>query len=154
MLEKRTKVFILIFLILVIVVILLPTFKTSAELPKTPIPYGRSPIRSAQITLALFQNEHLFREQLFEQLNKFADKYLFRIRISSIAGPDDDFLVQMWRNDIEIIGLDSQDPRLFEIGFYNTSEEYLTSSHSVDSLVLSLKRLIEEIPNITFTEVE
>jgi hypothetical protein len=151
MLEKKTKIFLLIFLMLTVIAFLLPPGKRGIYLPK---PNGQAPVRRVQVALALFQNEQLFHEQLFEQLNKFADNYLFRIRISPIAGPDDDFLVKMWRNDIEIIGLDSQDPRLFEIGFYNTSEEYPASSQTVDALMLSLKRLIEEIPNITFTEIK
>ena len=149
--EKRTKVFVLIFLIIVLLATC--TLTTSGRVrisPSTP-PNNleKVPIRKVWITLA--QNQH---DQLFEQLRDFAGKNAFAIRISQTDPTGENFLVQMWREDIKVIGVDSSDPGLFKIGFYNTYEEHPVSTRVFDELIFDLRKFILEIPNTTFTVKE
>ncbi|NJN80361.1 MAG: hypothetical protein HC797_07765 [Anaerolineales bacterium] len=148
MLEQRTKIVVLIFLTFVVFTILITAGKTKTDTVETPINNNEQlPIRWVRVTFA--QNQH---DQLFEQLNKFADKHAFAIRIRPTAAPDDRFLVQMWREDIKIIGLDSKDPGLFEIGFYNTYNERPIPIQVFDELIIDLKVFISEIDGVVILE--
>lgn len=148
MLEKRTKIFVLIFLLFALLAtcILITSGRVRINSSKTPSKNGQVPIRKVWVTLA--QNQH---DQFFEQLRKFADKHAFEILISQTDPSGENFLVEMWREDIEVIGVDSGDPGLFKISFFNTSEERPVSSEVIDQLIVDLKGFIEEIPNTTFT---
>jgi hypothetical protein len=120
-----------------------------ADPPSPPNNLEKAPVRSVDITLA--QNQH---DQLFEQFRKFATKHAFAIRISQTNPTGEDFLVQMWREDVKIIGVDSSDPGLFEIWFYNTYEERPVPLRVFDELIDELRALVEEIPNTTFSVEE
>jgi|SRR6185436_3754722 len=150
MLEKRTKIFILILLILTLLVSwrLITSENPRIVFPKTQNKNGQLPARKVWVTLA--QNQH---DQFFEQLRKFADRNAFRIRISQTDPSGENFLVQMWSDDIEIDGVDSSDPGLFKIGFYNANEDRPVSTQVFDELIVDLKGFIEEIPNIEFRYV-
>ena len=146
--EKRTKIFALIFLIIVLLAI--GTLTTSGRVrinsPTPPSNLEKAPVRKVWITLE--QNQH---DQLFGQLRNFAGKHAFAIRISQTDPTGENFLVQMWREDIKVIGVDSGDPGLFGIAFYNTYEERPVPSRVFDELIVDLKEFIMEIPNTTFT---
>ena len=148
MLEKRTKMFVLIFLIfaLLAIGILDTSRRVRVNLSKPP---GQAPIRKVDITLA--QDQH---DQLFEQLRKFADKNALAIRISQTDPSGENFLVYMWSADIKVIGVDSGDPGLFEIGFYNSDEERPVPESFFDEEVSDLESFISEIPNVTFSVKE
>lgn len=148
MLEKKTKVFVLIFLLFILLATytLNGTGRGKEDLSKPP---GQAPIRKVNLTLA--QDQH---DQLFEQLREFADTHAFAIRISQTDPTGKHFLVQMWREDVEVIGVDSVAPGLFKIGLYNTDEDHPVSLQVVDELIVDLERFIREIPNITFTVKE
>lgn len=151
MLEKRTKIFILIFLFIALLAtsILITSGRVRINSSKTPSKNGQAPIRKVWITLA--QNQH---DQLFEQLRKFADKHTFAIQISQTDPSGENFLVEMWREDIEIDAIDSGDPGLFKISFFSTSEERPVPSRVIDELIVDLKGFIGEIPNTTLTVEE
>ncbi len=151
MLEKRTKIFVLIFLIFALLAIwsLTTSGKTRTDAPKVPNKNGQAPIRKVWVTLA--QNQH---DQFFAQLRKFADTHAFEILISQTDPSGENFLVEMWREDIEVSGVDSGDPGLLKISFFNTSEERPVSLEIIDELIADLKGFIEEIPNTTFTVKE
>lgn len=148
MLEKRTKIFVLIFLIFALFTacILITSGRWRISSSATPSKNGQTPTRKVWVTLA--QNQH---DQLFEQLRKFADKHGFAIRISQIDPSGENFLVLMWSDDIEVHSFDSGDPGLFKIGFFNVDEEHPVPLSVIDELVVDLKGFIEEIPNTTFT---
>jgi hypothetical protein len=150
-LEKRTKIFILIFLFtaLLATCILITSGRVRINSSKTPSKNGQAPIRKVDITLA--QNQH---DQLFEQLRKFADKHHFEILISQTDPSGENFLVEMWRVDVEIDATDSGDPGLFLLDFYNANEEHPARTEVIDELIVDLKGFIEEIPNTTFTVKE
>ena len=151
MLEKRTKIFVLISLLFILLATwsLITSGKTRTDSPKTPSKNGQAPIRKVVITLA--QDQH---DQLFEQLRKFADKHDFEILISQTDPSGENFLVEMWRVDVEIDATDSGDPGLFLLDFYNANEEHPARTEVIDELILDLKGFIGEIPNTTLTVEE
>lgn len=149
--EKRTKRFVLVFLVFALLgaCLLFSSGKGRSNAPTPPSNREKAPVRIVEITLE--QNQH---DQLFEQFQNFAGKHAFAIRISQTDPSGEDFLVQMWRQDIRIIGSDSGDPGLFGIGFYNTYEERPVPSRVFDELITDLEEFIAEIPNTTFTVKE
>ncbi len=147
MLNQRTKIVVLIFLILAVLAILIPVGKTRTDTTETLNNDEQLPVRKVWVTLA--QNQH---DQLFEQLRKFANKHAFAIRIAPTAAPDDRYLVQMWREDIKIIASDSLDPSLFKIGFYNTYNESPIPIQVFDELIIDLKVFISEIDGVVILE--
>lgn len=151
MIAKRTKLFVLILLILSVFAIctLITSGKTRITALNPSDKLVKTPLRMVSITLA--QNLH---DQLFEQLRRFAAKHGFAIRISQTDPTGENFLVRMTNEDIEIVGLDSGDPGLFEIWLYNAYEERPVPSSVFDELIAELKEYIAEIPNTTFTVEE
>ena len=145
MLEKRTNMFVLIFLIFALLAIGILDTSGRARVNSSKLP-GQAPIRTVDITLT--RNQH---DQLFEQLRKFADKYGLAIRISPTDPSGENFLVYMWSADIEVIGADSDDPGLFEIGFYNFDEGRPVPESFFDEMVSELESFISEIPNEPFS---
>lgn len=147
MLKKVTKFTVLVFILIGILAICSRVYLSKLNLisPESSRNFEQAPIRRIWITLD--QNQH---DQLFDQLRKFADQHAFTIQISQTDPTGENFLVQMWREDIKFIAVDSGDPRLFKIGFYNASEEHPVDIEVVDELIIDLKEYIEEIPNSTF----
>jgi len=150
-LEKRTKIFVLIFLVLATfaICILITSGKARITALNPSDNLVKSPARAVAITLD--QGQH---DQLFEQFRKFAAKHAFAIRIDPIDPTGENFRVYMTSEDIEIVGLDSGDPGLFEMWFYNMYEERPVPLSVFDELIADLKEYIEEIPNTTFTVEE
>ena len=148
MLEKRTKIFVLIFLLFALLAtsIFIISGRTRVSSLKPTNNLEQIPIRKVWITLAQDQ-----QDQLFEQLRRFADKHAFAIRIAQTDPSNENFLVQMWREDVKVIAVDSGDPGLFKIGFYNTYEERPVPTRVFDELINDLEGFIAKIPNTTFT---
>ena len=94
------------------------------------------------------------REELFVQLQKFADKHIFEIQIDEInAASGTHFNVWMSRDDILIIAGDvPKAPTKVGISFYDKDPSHPTHKETVDDLFSDLKSFISEIPNITITE--
>jgi len=137
--EKRTKIFVLIFLIIVLLATWILTTSARSRI-KSPIPPNnleKAPIRIVEVTLA--ENQH---DQLFEQFRNFADKHAFSIRIAPTDPTGDNFLVQMWREDIKVIGVESGDPGRFGIAFYNTYEERPVPLRVFDELIFDLEAVM------------
>jgi hypothetical protein len=109
------------------------------------------PIRSFTITIDPSQ-----REDLFNQLHKFADKHSFEFAFTDYGTNGARFLVEMLRNDIAILAVDiPKAPTMVSISFYDQSfatpvaEETLDK---IDDLASDLKSFISEIPNVTILE--
>ena len=110
---------------------------------------GQAPIRSLRITLDKSQ-----REQLFDQLRKFADKHIFEIQIDEInAASGMHFNVWMSRDDILIIASDvPKAPTKVRISFYDKNPSHPAHKETVNDLFSDLKSFISEIPSVTITE--
>jgi len=109
------------------------------------------PIRSLTITIDPKQ-----RQELFDQLRKFADKQGFKFLISDYGTGGENFLVEMLSNHIKILADDTpKAPTMIAIDFYDetraspVSEETLKT---IDRLASDLKIFINEIPNVTINE--
>src|SRR5690606_16772296 len=61
--------------------------------------FERLPRRSVKITIETSQ-----RQEFFDQLRKYADKHDFTILIDTRSSGNEDFLIAMYRKDIEISG--------------------------------------------------
>ena len=59
------------------------------------------------------------REALLHQLHDFADANNFAIRVGYPRPPSKDFVtVQLWRDDIQIVAINPEDPNQIKVGFY------------------------------------
>ena len=90
-------------------------------------------------------------KQLIEQFRKFAFKNSFRLDISNPDQDGNDFRIRMLRNDVEVITRKPLSPNEFRIEFYNTDCLHPTVAADLDDLVVDLKSLIGELPNVTIT---
>ena len=108
---------------------------------------GQPPIRSLRVTIDESQ-----REEFFDQLRKFADQHGFEISIRDSGLSNELFVVDMRRDDIEIISRNPFDPRIFRISFYDKYPGHPVNEETADELLNDLKSFIGEIPNITITE--
>jgi hypothetical protein len=105
------------------------------------------PVRSLTLTIEKSQ-----REELFDQLRKFADKHSFKLVLTDYEKTEH-FLVEIWGENILISATD--DPgssRLVSIFFSGKYPGYPVDEETVDDLVIDLKSFISEIPNVTIVE--
>lgn len=90
--------------------------------------------------------------ELFNQFQKFSDEQGFAIRIAPTTPSGEDFMVQMWRQDVKILVLNSFDPEVFTIYFSDTDRVSPTSEWAYSDLVNDIKSYIIEIPNVIITD--
>jgi hypothetical protein len=91
------------------------------------------------------------RQQFFDQLRKFADKYGFTILIDTRSSGSEDFLVYMTRADIQISGDNAFAPGDYGFGFYDADRQHPVSESVLDDLVSDLKIFVSEVPGATFS---
>lgn len=106
-----------------------------------------APIRKTVV--AIDKSQH---EQLFEKVRRFADRHAFAIRIAPTTPSGEDFIIQLWREDIKVIGVNSFDPGEFEIFFYENDDAHKISDAHINVLIDDLKNFVCEIPGATFSE--
>jgi hypothetical protein len=89
------------------------------------------------------------QEELFAQLEKFAEKwrYAIRIRPTDLSGI---FRIDMWRSDIHVGCVYDQSGGL-QLAFTDTESTRPTPAEHFEEEIQDLKTFIEEIPNSTFT---
>ena len=109
---------------------------------------GQAPIRSFQLTLNKSQ-----REDLFEQLRKFAEKHRFEYEFTDFNTNGRNFQFWMSRNDLRIIASNvPPDPTVVFVDFYAKYPGAPVDETVVNDLIKDLKSFISEIPNVTITE--
>lgn len=93
------------------------------------------------------------REELFNQLRKFADKHDFEFHLDFYDPDEKIFLVAMYRDDLKILADHApNDPTMISIDFYERDPANPTPKETVEDLFSDLKRFISEIPGVTITE--
>jgi hypothetical protein len=109
---------------------------------------GRAPVQGLRVTINKSQ-----REELFDQLQKFADKHAFEFLLRK-AGPNGEgYFIEMLRDDIYInASITRVDPKIVSIRFYNNDTTYPASREIVDGLLNDLKSFLSEITDIRITE--
>lgn len=102
-------------------------------------------VRDVQITIDTSQ-----QEELFSQLQNFADKWGYAIRIAPLDPNGKSFSVQMWRSDVKLSGLYPNDPATLNIGFFYTNPAIPVPIRYIDEEINDLEGFIREIPGATF----
>ena len=106
---------------------------------------GKSARRVVDITI-----DPLHREELFNQLRKFAARHNYKIIIDTMNPSGDEFLIAMYGKDTEIFGGNPFEKEKYEIAFYDADSANPVSESVLDDLVNDLERFLGEIPGATF----
>lgn len=108
------------------------------------------PIQVLEVRIPTFATD-----QLVDRIRNFAETYAFAIRVSQSSPDPNNIFVQMWREDIKLIGSNVSDTGAsditFKTFFYKICDRPI-SAEIVDQLVGGLKRIIGEVEGITFSE--
>jgi hypothetical protein len=109
---------------------------------------GQAPIRRLRITIDVSR-----REELFTQLQKFADKHAFEF-LRRRAGPNyGGYFIRMVRADVYINAMITRvDPNIVSVGFYDQDPAKPIPKETIDDLFNDLKSFISGIPNVTIEE--
>jgi hypothetical protein len=151
MLENRRKLILVICLFLAVSVLFgcFLDMRRVVEIAKDN--RGHAPIRTLRVTI-----EPSRREELFNQLQKFADKNNFKVIISDYSTSTATYQVELSRIDIIISAIhNSHDLEIVSIGFYDRARATSVPEETLDTindLLIDLVSYIEEIPNVTITE--
>lgn len=96
------------------------------------------------------------RGELFDQLQKFADKHGFEFLMSDFGTGGERFIIEMLGNHIKILAVNiPESSTMVSIRFYDQSRANPVSEETtktIDELVSDLKTFISEIPNVTITQ--
>ena len=107
---------------------------------------GKLPTSKVTITIDVSH-----RQELFDQLRKFADKHDFTILIDAQPSSDGDFLIYMTREDVVISGLNVFAPGEYRLGFYDADRRRPTPESILDDLVSDLQNFVRNVPDATFS---
>ena len=111
-------------------------------------PNGNLPIRVLSVKV-----EVRHRQELFDQLQKFAEKHDFRISIREVQVVPDGIFIQMNRSDLEIDSSSyASDPTLLDFAIHDRDLDHPTPKDIVDDLFNDLRKFISEVPNVVITE--
>jgi hypothetical protein len=106
------------------------------------------PIHSITITITKGT-----KEALFNRLRHFADTYGFAIRIAPITPDGEQFGVQMYQEDIKMLGNNALDTEEVFIGFYPNGENQVPAVY-LNKLVDGLKEAVKGLPGATVSKEE
>jgi hypothetical protein len=106
-------------------------------------------IPERSITVAIKKGQQV---ELFNQFQKFSDDQGFAIRIAPTTPGGEDFMVQMWRQDVKVLALNSFDPEVFTIYFSDTDRVSPAHEWVYSDLVNDIKSYIIEIPNVIISD--
>jgi hypothetical protein len=91
------------------------------------------------------------QQDFFDQLRKFAVKNNFNILIDIRSSGPEYFLINMTREDIEILGANPFVPGEYQLGFYHADLLHPVAESVLDDLVNDLQSFISEVPGATFS---
>jgi hypothetical protein len=108
------------------------------------------PLRWIDVTIGRSQ-----QKQLIEQFQRFADKHGFNLGIVYYTPNHEEFLMDLTRNDTEILGSNSPfDLDLYHVTFHNNNCFHPTVASDLGGLVNDLKNNLNQIPNIKISDVK
>jgi len=117
---------------------------------RTQYPSGIMPVRSLRLSIDKSQ-----REILFDQLNKFAEKYEFKIDITDFNTNGKHFQFWMAKDDISIVASNvPPDPTLVAISFYWDNFWSPADEDTINDLLDDLMRFVSEVPDMKVLEVK
>jgi hypothetical protein len=94
-----------------------------------------------------FTIDRLFRDRFLAAIRKYADEQAFAIRIAPSDPSGEHLLIQLWREDVKIIGVNPFKPEEFRISFYRNCGEPLPEAQ-VSALAESLRLALAKISTI------
>ena len=100
--------------------------------------------RSVVITIDL---NH--RQEFFDQLHKFAKAHDFSILIDTLSSSDEEFQIDMTREDIIISGATGELDKYY-FGLYDVTKRSPAPDSVFDDLVSELEQYVIEVPGTTF----
>jgi hypothetical protein len=110
------------------------------------------PIRTVTVTM-----DRDLLQMFLEHLRAVADRNAFAIRIGQSSPDPDDVLVQMWREDLKVIGFNSlestEETIEFFVGIYNNSDSPVPMEAS-DKLVQEIGSAVEGTPGASLKQME
>lgn len=81
--------------------------------------------------------------EFFESLEEFATKHAFAFRVAPVRPDGKHVVIQMWREDIEVIGTNPFEVGEFRIRFYE-AERGTVPKNVVENLVSDLRLMLTE----------
>ena len=107
-----------------------------------------APVRNLTLTIDKSQ-----RDQLFDQLQKFANKHAFETQLTDFNTKGENFQFWMSREDVTIIADNvPPDPTLVYISFFLKTSRTPENEKIIDDLLKNLEDYIYEIPNVIIAE--
>jgi hypothetical protein len=93
------------------------------------------------------------RDELFAQLEDFADEWRYAVLIAPTDSSENEYIVKLYRIDMKMTGSYDADTGVLELDFYQTNamSKYHPPERYFDDELVDLKRLINEIPNSTYS---
>jgi len=88
------------------------------------------------------------RDRFFNQLRNFSDENDFAIRIAPVRPDNQHFLIQLWRDDIKGIGVNSGDPEKFGIAFFHNSQRISAIAFAIHRLAGSLTSSLTSVNGV------
>jgi hypothetical protein len=107
-----------------------------------------SPIRSIEVVVPPGK-----RDKFVEQLRAFADANAFAMRVGNVTPDGKRILVQMWREDIKVIGDNPFEPEAFGISFYRNGTAPVWP-WAFDKLVTNLKGQLGDVQGASVSDKE
>lgn len=147
MLAKRKRLIVIMPLFLSILLCILGCLVLKPSLKGFLTNGENLPIKTLRITINESQ-----RQELFDHLQKFADKHALKFTLTFYDSNKKIFLVAIYGDGFHISATAiPNDPKSIRIFFYNEGSTP-TPQETVDNLFNDLKSSVSEIPNVTITE--
>lgn len=109
-------------------------------------PDSEMPIR--KMVVSFDEGQH---DQFFEEMEEFADKHGFAIRIAPTTPEGSDYVVEMWREDFKILAVNPFDPRTFKVAVYRNDNQEVPSEY-LDNLINDFEDFSREVSGAEFEE--
>lgn len=99
--------------------------------------------RNVVVTIDLTQ-----RQEFFDQLRKFAEANRFSILIDTLSSSNEEFQIDMTREDIIISGATGELDNYY-IGFFDVTDKPPAPDSVFDGLVSQLEQYVSKVPGTT-----
>jgi hypothetical protein len=94
------------------------------------------------------------RGAFLEKIREFADHNSFALRATPANYQDDQLLIQLWRDDIRIIGTNPFSSTGFSFGFYELREDVKISSMGLQTLRNDFHAIFVDLKGVQITRTE
>jgi hypothetical protein len=91
------------------------------------------------------------QDELFSQLEKFADLWRYAFLIAPTESNENEYVVSLYRIDMKLKGSYFADSGILELGFYNTNPKSRHPQSFFDNELKDFEALINEIPNSNYS---